>query len=231
MPYPESILFHLLWGIEKLHLQQHRYIDFTRALCIIRSNSLNSPPPSSRRIRYMEKEGYQKETTSQDVVDLYSALENLGIKVWLDGGWAIDALLGTQTRVHEDLDIAVERKNLDRVKKYIESQGFEEEKGRKEMWDLVLVDGKEREIEVHAFSFDENGQIVEEKAWDGFTVNSLGGIGSINGHKVNCVSVEQLIKTHRDNGRALRPKDYQDIPALCDKFGIEYPEEYAHLKK
>jgi len=33
-----------------------------------------------------------------DVIDLYTQLENLGIEVWLDGGWGVDALLGEQTR-------------------------------------------------------------------------------------------------------------------------------------
>ncbi len=32
--------------------------------------------------------------TSADVIDLYATLENLGIKIWIDGGWAVDALLG-----------------------------------------------------------------------------------------------------------------------------------------
>ena len=48
--------------------------------------------------------------TSNDVIDLYTNLETLGIKVWVDGGWGVDALLGKQTRFHEDLDIAVEAK-------------------------------------------------------------------------------------------------------------------------
>ena len=47
-----------------------------------------------------------KEFTAKDVTDLYSTLESEGIKIWIDGGWAVDALLGEQTRTHEDLDIA-----------------------------------------------------------------------------------------------------------------------------
>src|SRR5438874_13778156 len=39
------------------------------------------------------------------VLDLLSHLENRGIPVWLDGGWAIDALLGEQTRQQDDLDL------------------------------------------------------------------------------------------------------------------------------
>lgn len=43
---------------------------------------------------------------SNDVVKLYKLFEENGIEVWIDGGWGIDALLGEQTRPHQDLDIA-----------------------------------------------------------------------------------------------------------------------------
>ena len=43
--------------------------------------------------------------TSADAVDLLQLLENAGIELWLDGGWAVDAALGGQTRAHKDLDI------------------------------------------------------------------------------------------------------------------------------
>ncbi len=29
----------------------------------------------------------------------------------------------------------------------------------------------------------------------------------------------------------LREHDYLDVSALCEKFGIDYPEGYAHMKK
>ena len=37
-------------------------------------------------------------------LDLFS---ELGIKVWIDGGWGVDALLGECTREHQDLDIMI----------------------------------------------------------------------------------------------------------------------------
>jgi lincosamide nucleotidyltransferase A/C/D/E len=46
--------------------------------------------------------------TSADVTSLYAELENLKIKIWVDGGWSVDALLGEQTRLHKDLDIAIQ---------------------------------------------------------------------------------------------------------------------------
>jgi lincosamide nucleotidyltransferase A/C/D/E len=46
--------------------------------------------------------------TSIDVIDFYTTLENLGIEIWVDGGWGVDALLGEQTLPHKDLDIAIQ---------------------------------------------------------------------------------------------------------------------------
>ena len=28
-----------------------------------------------------------------DVLDLYNALQKLGVEIWIDGGWGVDALL------------------------------------------------------------------------------------------------------------------------------------------
>jgi lincosamide nucleotidyltransferase A/C/D/E len=52
------------------------------------------------------------------VIDIYTKLEKLGIQIWIDGGWAVDALLQKQTREHRDLDIAVQRKDLIKLKDF-----------------------------------------------------------------------------------------------------------------
>ena len=50
----------------------------------------------------------QKNFSAKDVVELYRYLAQNNIKIWLDGGWGVDALLGQQTRLHSDLDIIIE---------------------------------------------------------------------------------------------------------------------------
>jgi lincosamide nucleotidyltransferase A/C/D/E len=54
--------------------------------------------------------------TSPDVVDLYRYLEQSGIRVWLEGGWGVDALLGRQLRSHNDLDIAIDWNDVPRLR-------------------------------------------------------------------------------------------------------------------
>ena len=43
-----------------------------------------------------------------EVVAVVAALERSGCRVWLEGGWGVDALAGRQTRAHRDLDVAID---------------------------------------------------------------------------------------------------------------------------
>ena len=51
---------------------------------------------------------------AQDVLEIVAYLDAAGVRVWLDGGWGVDALLGEQTRPHKDLDIVVEQGSTNR---------------------------------------------------------------------------------------------------------------------
>lgn len=42
------------------------------------------------------------------VFEIADALSDAGVHWWLNGGWAVDSLLGSQSRLHEDLDICVD---------------------------------------------------------------------------------------------------------------------------
>ncbi len=160
--------------------------------------------------------------TGKEVIDLYTELEAAELPIWIDGGWAIDALLGEQTRPHEDLDIAIEKTHLNNIKDYLESRGYKEVKSDyKNKWDLVLADHANREIEIHSFTKDENGVVIDQPYWDGYSHNSLTGTGTIEGYTVRCVSLEQLIKTHNPLKRAMKETDYVDMEALRKKFGLK----------
>jgi lincosamide nucleotidyltransferase A/C/D/E len=50
--------------------------------------------------------------TAKDAIDLYKLFDQHGIKIWIDDGWGVDALLGHQARKHDDLDIALHHSNL-----------------------------------------------------------------------------------------------------------------------
>src|SRR5688572_27872798 len=92
---------------------------------------------------------------ANDAVELYRLFECNEIAVWIDGGWAVDALLGEQTRAHDDLDIAVQTRDLSKLCDLLDARGYRP-KGEKDAkpWNFVLTDGAGHEVDVHAFDFD-----------------------------------------------------------------------------
>ena len=62
--------------------------------------------------------------TAADVIGIYTEWENLNIKTWVDGGWDVDALLGEQTRPHQDLDIVVQQEDVPRLRHMLQERGF-----------------------------------------------------------------------------------------------------------
>lgn len=159
---------------------------------------------------------------ANDVIKLYKLFEENSIEVCIDGGWGIDALLGEQTRPHDDLDIAIEHKNVENLRHLLNEQGYKEKK-RSSDWNFVLVNGS-KEIDVHVFEFDDKGNDIYGIA---YSKESLTGTGIIDGNIVRCVSPEWVIKFHANYKP--KDKDLKDIQALCDKFGIEPPKNYKKL--
>jgi lincosamide nucleotidyltransferase A/C/D/E len=170
--------------------------------------------------------------TSADVVDFYTKLESLGIKIWIDGGWGVDALLGEQTRPHNDLDIFIQQKDVPRLRELLEAKGYKEIKLEiARPHNFVLGDDRGHEIDVHVIVFDDKGNGIYGPPENGdiYPATALSGSGTIAGQKVKCISAEWIVKSH--TGYKPRDSDFKDVAALCEKFGIDYPEEYAHLKK
>jgi len=169
---------------------------------------------------------------SSDVIDLYSSLENLGVEIWIDGGWGVDALLGEQSRSHEDLDIAIEEKDVPKLKEMLCGRGYKQIKMEHARdWNFVLGDEYGREIDVHVIVFDSQGNGIYGPKENGemYPAASLTGTGLIEGRAVRCISPEWVLKFH--SGYELKDKDFRDVYALCAKFGIDLPAEYKDFKR
>src|SRR5262245_61371124 len=96
--------------------------------------------------------------TARDVADLVRLLDAHGIEVWIDGGWGVDALLGEQTRPHGDLDIAVRDVDVPRLRDLLATRGYQERpRDDTTAWMFVLADPSGREIDIHAFALDADG--------------------------------------------------------------------------
>jgi lincosamide nucleotidyltransferase A/C/D/E len=76
------------------------------------------------------------------VLDLLADLEALGIQIWLDGGWAVDALLGEQTRPHDDLDLVSRLEDSAQIEKALGARGYTQAGGGlPHSFELVDADG------------------------------------------------------------------------------------------
>jgi lincosamide nucleotidyltransferase A/C/D/E len=150
------------------------------------------------------------------------------MQVWLDGGWGVDALLGEQTRGHEDLDFVVSLDAADDVITALSSLGYTlDEDARPTRFTLSAPGG--RKIDVHPVVFDDEGNAVQKGAGPGggdapYPAAGFAGHGSISGHAVACLTPQLLVLHHL--GYPPADKDRHNVRLLCERFGIPLPGPY-----
>ena len=156
------------------------------------------------------------------VVELMQLFDQQGIEVVVDGGWGVDALLGEQTRSHGDLDIALQHKDVPKLRALLEARGYRDV-SRDDTRDcnFVMGDDQGHEVDFHSYTFDAHGKLVFGVE---YPFESLAGTGSIQGYRVKCIAAGWMVKFH--SGYELDENDYRDVSALCERFGIALPAEY-----
>ena len=159
--------------------------------------------------------------TRQDVVRIYHLLSAHGIRVWVDGGFCVDALVGRATREHGDFDIAVERGDADRLCAVLADDGFSRlPREDSSAWSFVLSDGR-RNVDVHVFAYDASGKNVYGIE---YPFGSLTGTGEIDGIEVSCVAPEWIFRFK--TAYAPTAKDIADASALANHFGFAIPDSH-----
>ena len=164
---------------------------------------------------------------AQDVVEFVQLLERNNIEVWVHGGWGVDALLEEQTRPHRDLDLIVALSDVPRMQALLAERGFKLVQGGPPK-NFVLADEKGRHIDVHPVTWDELGngiyRMENGEDWP-FPASGFTGSGSVLGQRVRCLSAEtQMFLSH--TGYELSEKDFREMDALHQRFGVEYPSKY-----
>jgi lincosamide nucleotidyltransferase A/C/D/E len=166
------------------------------------------------------------EMTLAHLVDLLHLFESAAIPVWLDGGWGVDALLQRQTRTHKDVDIILSLADVPRLEGLLALRGFVVERG-KPPDSFVLANGSGLEVDVHAVTFDEEGNglyLMENgERWifpsEGFT-----GRGVVGEMQVKCLSPITQVLCHA-YGYVPTEKDFRDMELLGERFGVEIPPQ------
>jgi lincosamide nucleotidyltransferase A/C/D/E len=166
------------------------------------------------------------EMRAESAVELVRLFESAAIDVWLDGGWAVDAALGEQTRAHKDIDIVLQSKDVQLLREILGARAFREKEGGGES-NFVLADGQGLEVDVHAIVFDKSGNGVYRmqngEDWI-FPAAGFSGRGKILGTTVRCLSPEVQVLCHA-HGYVPKEKDLRDMELLAARFGVELPPQ------
>lgn len=169
----------------------------------------------------------RQEMQAEDVLEIVAALDVAGVAVWLDGGWAVDAALGEQTRPHDDLDLVVDLEDVERLKAVLETRGFVVVAGAPPR-SFELVDPPGRQVDVHPVRSTEAGdgcyRMASGDDWI-YPAAGFAGEGAVLATSVRCLTpaVQMLCHTGYEPHRA----SYDDVWALSRHFGLAVPAEYG----
>ena len=158
--------------------------------------------------------------TGDDVTTILERLDGARIDAWLDGGWAVDALLGEQTRAHEDLDLIVRVTDVPAMRAALAGDGFELDRGETHS-NFVLRDGVGREIDVHPVTFDVDGngiyRMENGRDWV-FPADGFSGTGRVAAREVRCLTADVQMLCH-PTGYTPGETDVHDMRLLHSRLG------------
>jgi len=165
--------------------------------------------------------------TETDVGEILDRLDAAGIEAWLDGGWGVDALLGEQTRLHNDLDLIVRVDDVAEMRRILAGKGFRLVTGEPAS-NFVLRDERGREIDVHPvrFAYDGNGIYRMDNGEDWvFPAAGFAGAGRLGSRAVRCLTADVQMVDH-STGYEPGDTDFHDMQLLNARFGTRLLPPY-----
>jgi hypothetical protein len=165
--------------------------------------------------------GVMDELTRQQLAALARVsdrLEEAGIAYWLFGGWAVDFYVGSVTRAHHDLDLAVWLEDLPRIAELLREDGWRH---------VSLADedggtGYEREavrLDLHLLVHDSEGRISTPLhrgpgVWpEGAFASEVGDLRGVRSRLVSLTSLMEGKSSPRDDPEEAA-KDRADFSRL-----------------
>ena len=163
---------------------------------------------------------------SRSVLDVIATLERAGVRVWLDGGWGVDALVGEQTRDHDDLDCVIALSDAPVARDALAALGFavslDELPTR-----FVMRDRTDRRVDFHTITFAATGaatQQLQDGTLAPYPPQGFSGFGHVAGVRVACLTA--AVQSLHHLGYDPDEKDHHDMRLLADRFGIDLPAPY-----
>jgi lincosamide nucleotidyltransferase A/C/D/E len=156
---------------------------------------------------------------------LMAGLQAHDVAVCVGGEWAVDALVGRQTRQHADLDVWVDVNKAEGLFAAFVDQGVDRIHPwpGDRPWNFVLHDGHTRRVDLHLYETLGDGRLHYGSVNSPFifTDHDLAGDGEIAGLPVQCERPEFALQNH--TGYELREIDRHDVAVLCEHFGLHPP--------
>jgi len=166
--------------------------------------------------------------SAERLLDLLAHLEAAGVETWLDGGWAVDALLGEQTRPHDDLDLVVRLEDAAGLERALAQLGYAVGYGGPPL-SFELVDADGHQVDVHPFATPPSGdghyRMADGGTWI-YPAHGFGGTGRILGREVRCLTPDVVLVNH-STGYALDEAHRRDVRALAERYGLPMPRVAA----
>jgi lincosamide nucleotidyltransferase A/C/D/E len=177
-----------------------------------RSHSVGHPP-ESRTATVSSSSATLVRMDAAEVLAVLASLEAAGCSVWVGGGWGVDALVGHQTRPHQDLDLALDARDESSALGALESSGYRIETD----WHPVrieLVAPGRGWVDLHPVVFGAEGHGQQADIGGGHFDYPPDGFdeGLIAGQRVRCLSAEQQRRFH--DGYEPRDVDLHDLALL-----------------
>lgn len=150
---------------------------------------------------------------AEDVISFLTLLEREGFVYWISGGWGVDALLGRQTRAHQDLDIAVDKRQLHALIGCLHEQGYRVTID----WFPVRLEMTSREglrVDLHPLEIAADGSARQaglDNTWFDYPAENF-TTGRIGEKDVPCIDKALQITFHE--GYPPREIDLQDLATL-----------------
>jgi lincosamide nucleotidyltransferase A/C/D/E len=148
----------------------------------------------------------------EEVVRVLDALDFARVRAWVGGGWGVAILVGHQTRQHRDLDLAVDRDDLQVCLEVLSGLGYVTETNHLPVR-IEFAKSQRGWVDVHPVAFDADGRGTQA-APDGefhYPPEAFTN-GVLNGRLIACLSVSQQ-RTFR-SGYDLRAEDRHDLKQL-----------------
>lgn len=171
---------------------------------------------------------------AEEVLRILDALEDNAVRYWLSGGWGVDALVGRQTRPHDDLDIAIDDFERDepRARQTLIDLGFQHvEFHERRTWmphQSVLDDGAGHRVDFVSIDwsrlverFGSHGPDRTTSSRDEALEHRVLSEGTIQGRRVPCLSADVQLLYH--SGFSLEPAPRRDVDLLRGELGASLP--------